>query len=101
LKRGTQPTRSEHEAGPYAQAYCRPRFAGTLGACQCTLWAGRSEREYMTESCLREAFLACFVVNPTGEKGGFVLGDIYQEGLNRGIEPIIQHKDTDFGSYHV
>src|SRR5882762_9420710 len=51
LKRGTQPTRSEHEAGPYAQAYRRPRFAGTLGACQCTLWAGRSEREYMTESC--------------------------------------------------
>ena len=50
---------------------------------------------------LREVFLMSLLVNPTGEKGGFTPGDIYQEGLNRGIEPVIQHKDADFGSYHV
>src|SRR5882762_3529046 len=34
----------------------RPRFAGTLRACKCTLSAGRSEREYMTESCPDPAY---------------------------------------------
>jgi len=57
--------------------------------------------ELESSPALREAFLTSLLVNPTGEQGGFVPGDIYQEGLNRGIEPIIQHKDADFGSYHV
>jgi hypothetical protein len=71
-----------------------PNYTGYLLEMICDI-------ELESSPALREAFLACFVVDPTGEKGGFVLGDIYQEGLNRGIEPIIQHKDTDFGSYHV
>jgi hypothetical protein len=59
------------------------------------------DMELESSPALREAFLMSLLVNPTGEQGGFVPGDIYQEGLNRGIEPIIQHKDADFGSYHV
>src|SRR5882762_11347146 len=51
LKRDPRPTHFEREAGPYALSTRRPRFAGTLRACKCTLSAGRSEREYMTESC--------------------------------------------------
>src|SRR5882762_6414991 len=59
LKRDPRPTHFEREAGPYALSVRRPirsemrrpRFAGTLRACKCTLSAGRSEREYMTESC--------------------------------------------------
>src|SRR5882762_4408493 len=59
LKRDTRPTHFEREAGQYGPSVSRPirsemrrpRFAGTLRACKCTLSAGRSEREYMTESC--------------------------------------------------
>src|SRR5882762_2662773 len=59
LKRDTRPTHFEREAGQYGPSVSRPirsemrrpRFAGTLRACKCTLSAGRSERECMTESC--------------------------------------------------
>ena len=57
--------------------------------------------ELESSPALCEAFLTSLLVNLTGEWGGFILGDIYQEGINWGIEPIIQHKDADFGSYHV
>jgi hypothetical protein len=40
-------------------------------------------------------------VNPTGKKGGFVPGDIFQEGLNRCIELIVQRKDVEYGSWHI
>ena len=57
--------------------------------------------EYESSPELKEAFLFSLVVNPTGEEGGCVPGDIYQEGLNRGIEPIVQRKDAGFGAYHI
>jgi len=59
------------------------------------------EIEYESSPELKEAFLFSLVVNPTGEEGGCVPGDIYQEGLNRGIEPIVQRKDAGFGAYHI
>src|SRR5882762_7487249 len=71
LKRDTRPTHFEREAGQYGPSVSRPirsemrrpRFAGTLRACKCTLSAGRSEREYMTESCHRrhEEYSCCCV----------------------------------------
>ena len=57
--------------------------------------------EYESSPELKEASLLSLVVNPTGKEGGFVAGDIYQEGLNRGIEPIVQKKDANFGAYHI
>jgi hypothetical protein len=54
--------------------------------------------EYKSSPELKEASLLSLVVNPTGEEGGFIAGDIYQEGLNRGIEPIVQKKDA---AYHI
>ena len=57
--------------------------------------------EYESSLEHKEAALLSLVVNPTGEEGGFVAGDIYQEGLNRGIEPIVQKKDANFGAYHI
>jgi len=57
--------------------------------------------EYESSPELKEASLLSLVVNQTGEEGGFVAGDIYQEGLNRGIEPIVQKKDANFGAYHI
>jgi hypothetical protein len=57
--------------------------------------------EYESSPELKEVSLLSLVVNLTGEEGGFVAGDIYQEGLNQGIEPIVQKKDANFGAYHI
>jgi len=57
--------------------------------------------ELESNAPLREALLAALLVNPSGLAGNFEPGNIFQEKLNRCIEPIIQRKDTDFGSYHV
>jgi hypothetical protein len=59
------------------------------------------EIELESSPALQEAFLLSLLVNPTGEKGGFVPGDIFQEGLNRCIEPIVQRKDAEYGSWHI
>jgi hypothetical protein len=53
--------------------------------------------EYESSPALKEAILLSLVVNP----GGCIPGDIYQEGLNRGIEPIVQGKEAGFGAYHI
>jgi hypothetical protein len=57
--------------------------------------------EFESSPALREAFLMSLLVNPTGESGGFVPGDIYQEELHRCIEPIVQRKDAEYGSWHI
>ena len=57
--------------------------------------------ELESSPALQEAFLLSLLVNPTGEKGGFVPGNIFQEGLNRCIEPIVQRKDAEYGSWHI
>jgi hypothetical protein len=64
LKRGTQPTCFECEAGPYTLSVRRPRFAGTLRACQCTHPAGHSERVYMTESCHLLVTFIIYLISP-------------------------------------
>ena len=59
------------------------------------------EIELESSPALQEAFLLSLLVNPTGEDGGFVPGDIFQEGLNRCLEPIVQRKDAEYGSWHI
>ncbi|KAJ7779878.1 hypothetical protein B0H16DRAFT_1830349, partial [Mycena metata] len=50
---------------------------------------------------LKDAQLMSMVLNPDGEPGDFKACDIYQELLNRCIDPIVQRKDADYGSNHV
>src|ERR1700692_4236232 len=64
LKRDTRPTHFEREAGQYGPSVSRPirsemrrpRFAGTLGACQCTLSAGRFERGYLLNGLMTKDY---------------------------------------------
>ncbi|KAL0948534.1 hypothetical protein HGRIS_011094 [Hohenbuehelia grisea] len=71
-------------------------------------FAGSSHKKYMgyllEQVCdleldshkeLQEASLTSIVVNPEGKVGGFLEADIFQEGLNRCIEPIIPRKDAE------
>ncbi|KAJ7466378.1 hypothetical protein FB451DRAFT_1178529 [Mycena latifolia] len=50
---------------------------------------------------LRGATLDTTVCNRSGKHGGFQACDIFQEGMTRELEPIIQRKDTDYGSDHI
>lgn len=57
--------------------------------------------EFESSPELRQVKLESLLVNPTGREGGFQAFDIFQEYLNRCLEPIVQRKDTDFGSDHI
>ncbi|KAJ7115602.1 hypothetical protein C8R43DRAFT_1138060 [Mycena crocata] len=50
---------------------------------------------------LRDANLMSMVLNPDGREGNCKPCDIYQELLNRCIDPVVQRKDTNYGSWHV
>lgn len=50
---------------------------------------------------LKDANLMSMVLNPDGKEGNCKPCDIFQEFLNRCIDPVVQRKDTDYGSYHV
>ncbi|KAJ7267142.1 hypothetical protein C8J57DRAFT_1068065 [Mycena rebaudengoi] len=50
---------------------------------------------------LKDATLLSTVLNPDGTAGKFKPCDIFQELLNRCIDPIVQRKDADYGSNHV
>lgn len=50
---------------------------------------------------LRNAQLDSMVCNPSGRVGGSQACDIFQEKMNRELEPIIQRKDTDYGSDNI
>ncbi|KAJ6592012.1 hypothetical protein B0H10DRAFT_2233056 [Mycena sp. CBHHK59/15] len=50
---------------------------------------------------LKDANFLSMVLNPDGSAGGFKAGDIFQEFLNRCIDPIVQRKDADYGANHV
>ncbi|KAJ6506522.1 hypothetical protein C8R45DRAFT_816656 [Mycena sanguinolenta] len=50
---------------------------------------------------LANATLDTLVINPSGLPGGGQAGDIFQKRMNREMEPIVQRKDTDYGSNHV
>lgn len=50
---------------------------------------------------LTNATLDTLIINPSGLPGGGQAGDIFQERMNREMEPIVQRKDTDYGSNHV
>lgn len=50
---------------------------------------------------LKDANLLSMVLNPDGSAGGFKAGDIFQEFLNRCIEPVVQRKDAEYGANHV
>ncbi|KAJ7737980.1 hypothetical protein B0H16DRAFT_1325652 [Mycena metata] len=50
---------------------------------------------------LRDATLMSTVINPDGKEGGSKACDIFQEFLNRCIDPVVQRKDADYGAHHV
>ncbi|KAJ7864497.1 hypothetical protein B0H14DRAFT_3603688 [Mycena olivaceomarginata] len=50
---------------------------------------------------LANATLDTLIINPSGLPGGGQAGDIFQERMNREMEPIVQRKDTDYGSNNV
>jgi hypothetical protein len=48
------------------------------------------------------ATLMSMIINPDDDdEGNWKPCDIFQELLNRCIDPVVQRKDTDYGSYHV
>ncbi|KAJ7508161.1 hypothetical protein B0H11DRAFT_2185164 [Mycena galericulata] len=57
--------------------------------------------EFESNPFLRDANLMSMVLNPDGREGNCKPCDIFQEFLNRCIDPVVQRKDTDYGSYHV
>jgi hypothetical protein len=50
---------------------------------------------------LAAASLASTICNPSRKRGDFQACDMFQERMNRELEPILQRKDTDYGSNHV
>ncbi|KAJ6501793.1 hypothetical protein DFH09DRAFT_1102431 [Mycena vulgaris] len=70
------------------------RYLGYLLEMSCDL-------ELESSPALRNATLDSTVCNPSGKAGGSQACDIFQERMNRELEPIIQRKDTDYGSDHV
>lgn len=57
--------------------------------------------ELESSPALRNATLDSMICNPSGLPGGSQACDIFQERMNRELEPIIQRKDTDYGSDYV
>ncbi|KAJ7674127.1 hypothetical protein B0H17DRAFT_946931, partial [Mycena rosella] len=57
--------------------------------------------ELESNEFLKDASLLSMVLNPDGGAGDFKACDIYQEFLNRCIDPIVQRKDADYGTNHV
>ncbi|KAJ7456199.1 hypothetical protein FB451DRAFT_1048472 [Mycena latifolia] len=57
--------------------------------------------ELESSPALANASLDTLVCNPSGKPGCGQACDIFQEQMNRELEPIIQRKDTDYGSDHV
>ncbi|KAF4581448.1 hypothetical protein EYR40_009733 [Pleurotus pulmonarius] len=50
---------------------------------------------------LKDAILHSMLINLTGHPGDWQPADIVQELLNRCLEPVIQRKDAQFGSFHI
>lgn len=71
-----------------------PRYLGYMLEMACDL-------ELESSLALRNAMLDTMVCNPSGKPGGSHACDIFQERMNRELEPIIQRKDADYGSDHV
>ncbi|KAJ7497873.1 hypothetical protein B0H11DRAFT_2384714 [Mycena galericulata] len=57
--------------------------------------------ELESNAFLRDANLMSMVLNPDGSEGGCKPCDIFQEFLNRCIDPVVQRKDADYGADHV
>ncbi|KAJ7232706.1 hypothetical protein C8J57DRAFT_1026619, partial [Mycena rebaudengoi] len=57
--------------------------------------------KYESNSFLKDASLLSVVLNPNRTTGKFTVGDIFQELLSCCINPIVQSRDTDYGSNHV
>ncbi|KAK6974759.1 hypothetical protein R3P38DRAFT_2583668 [Favolaschia claudopus] len=56
--------------------------------------------ELESNSYLKDASLFS-VLNPDGGHGQFKPCDIYQEFLNKCLDPIVQRKDADYGAFHI
>ncbi|KAF7372496.1 hypothetical protein MVEN_00111400 [Mycena venus] len=57
--------------------------------------------ELESNAALKDATLMSLVLNPDGVAGKFTPCDIFQEKLNKCIDPIVQRKDADYGANHV
>ncbi|KAJ7739732.1 hypothetical protein B0H14DRAFT_3168007 [Mycena olivaceomarginata] len=57
--------------------------------------------ELESNPALKDATLMSLVLNPDGFAGKFTPCDIFQEKLNKCIDPIVQRKDADYGANHV
>ncbi|KAJ7108021.1 hypothetical protein C8R43DRAFT_1140157 [Mycena crocata] len=57
--------------------------------------------ELESSPSLKDANLLSMVVSPDGEAGKCQPCDIYQEFLNRCLDPIVQRKDAEYGAEHV
>ncbi|KAK6969274.1 hypothetical protein R3P38DRAFT_3337119 [Favolaschia claudopus] len=57
--------------------------------------------ELESNSYLKDASLFSMVLNPDGGHGQFKPCDIYQEFLNKCLDPIVQRKDADYGAFHI
>ncbi|KAJ7201497.1 hypothetical protein B0H12DRAFT_1036342 [Mycena haematopus] len=57
--------------------------------------------ELESNEYLKEATLLSTILNPDGTEGTFKPCDIYQEFLNRCIDPLVQRKDADYGAFQM
>lgn len=89
--------------GPLQLTYCSKAmlltFAGTSHSKYTTyLLEMLCNIELESSPALQEAIMKAMLVNVSGEAGKWQPGDIVQESLNKSLEPLVQHKNADFGS---
>ncbi|KAJ7672979.1 hypothetical protein DFH06DRAFT_1266807 [Mycena polygramma] len=60
-----------------------------------------ADLELESNPFLKDASLMSMVLSPDGKAGNCKPCDIFQELLNRCIDPVVQRKDTNYGSHHV
>ncbi|KAK7688668.1 hypothetical protein QCA50_008206 [Cerrena zonata] len=57
--------------------------------------------EYESSPELKELFLRNWIINPSGEPGRYVAGDLHLEHLNLELEEHIKHKDSAWDDDHI
>lgn len=57
--------------------------------------------ELESSPALKETFLKNWLVNPSGEPGRWVEGDLHLEHINLILETMIEHKDAEWDAPHI
>lgn len=57
--------------------------------------------ELESSPALKETFLKNWLVNPSGEPGRWIEGDLHLEHINLILETMIEHKDAEWDSQHI